>query len=60
VHPLAVIFGVLAGGEIAGIAGIYFAVPLMSAARILWINWRRHNSVGAALPEAPPQIPVQR
>ncbi len=36
VHPLAAIFGVLAGGEIAGVAGIYFAVPIMAAARILW------------------------
>lgn len=55
VHPLAVIFGVLAGGEIAGIAGIYFAVPLISTARILWINWRRHDSQGEPRPEPPPQ-----
>ena len=40
VHPLAAIFGVLAGGEIAGVVGIYFAVPVMAAARILWIRWR--------------------
>jgi predicted PurR-regulated permease PerM len=44
VHPLAAIFGVLAGGEIAGVAGIYFAVPVMAATRILWIRWRRHNA----------------
>lgn len=43
VHPLAAIFGVLAGGEIAGVAGIYFAVPVMAAVRILWVHWRRHN-----------------
>lgn len=43
VHPLAAIFGVLAGGEIAGVAGIYFAVPIMAAARILWRTWHRHN-----------------
>jgi predicted PurR-regulated permease PerM len=43
VHPLAAIFGVLAGGEIAGVAGIYFAVPVLAAARILWIRWRRHS-----------------
>jgi predicted PurR-regulated permease PerM len=43
VHPLAAIFGVLAGGEIAGVAGIYFAVPIMAAARILWLHWRRRN-----------------
>lgn len=43
VHPLAAIFGILAGGEIAGVAGIYFAVPLIAAARILWKHWRRRN-----------------
>ncbi len=40
VHPLAAIFGVLAGGEIAGVIGIYFAVPIMAAARIFWNRWR--------------------
>jgi len=50
VHPLATIFGVLAGGEIAGVAGIYFAVPLMAAARILWLNWRRHSGDGMLKP----------
>lgn len=43
VHPLAAIFGVLAGGEIAGVAGIYFAVPVMAAARILWLRWHHHG-----------------
>ncbi len=44
VHPLAAIFGVLAGGEIAGVAGIYFAVPVMAAARILWSHWQQRNA----------------
>lgn len=43
VHPLVAIFGVLAGGVIAGVAGIYFAVPVMAAARILWIRWQHRN-----------------
>jgi predicted PurR-regulated permease PerM len=43
VHPLAAIFGVLAGGEIAGVAGIYFAVPVMAAARIFWIRWQQRS-----------------
>ncbi len=46
VHPLAAIFGVLAGGEIAGVAGIYFAVPVMAAARILWNHWHRYSIEG--------------
>ncbi len=44
VHPLVAIFGVLVGGEIAGVAGIYFAVPVLAAARILWSHWHRHSS----------------
>jgi predicted PurR-regulated permease PerM len=55
VHPLAAIFGVLAGGEIAGVVGIYFAVPVMAAARILWIRWQRHNSGIETGPDALPR-----
>jgi predicted PurR-regulated permease PerM len=32
-HPLLVIFGLLAGGEIYGLAGILVALPLLAAAR---------------------------
>ena len=30
-HPLAAIFGVMAGGEVAGILGIYLSIPVMAA-----------------------------
>jgi predicted PurR-regulated permease PerM len=53
IHPLAAIFGVLAGGEIAGVAGIYFAVPVMAAARILWIRWRHHTGGVTTKPVIP-------
>jgi predicted PurR-regulated permease PerM len=39
-HPLAAIFGVLAGGEIAGILGIYLSIPVMASLRIVWQRWR--------------------
>ncbi|HEY6185987.1 MAG TPA: AI-2E family transporter, partial [Terriglobales bacterium] len=39
-HPLAAIFGVLAGGEIAGILGIYLSIPVMASLRIVWRRWR--------------------
>jgi len=35
-HPLAAIFAVLVGAEIGGIVGIYLAVPLMAALRVIW------------------------
>jgi predicted PurR-regulated permease PerM len=39
-HPLAAIFGVLAGGEIAGVLGIYLSIPVMASLRILWKRWQ--------------------
>lgn len=39
-HPLAAIFGVLAGGEIAGVLGIYLSIPVMATLRIVWRRWQ--------------------
>jgi predicted PurR-regulated permease PerM len=39
-HPLAVIFGVLVGGEIAGVMGLFLSVPIMAGLRIIWKAWR--------------------
>src|SRR5205814_1962817 len=35
-HPLLVLFGLLAGGEIYGFAGILVALPLLAAGRAAW------------------------
>jgi predicted PurR-regulated permease PerM len=35
-HPLLVIFGLLAGGEIYGLPGIFVALPLLAGFRALW------------------------
>jgi predicted PurR-regulated permease PerM len=35
-HPLLVIFGLLAGGEVYGLPGILVALPLLAAARATW------------------------
>jgi len=35
-HPLAAIFAVLVGAEVGGIVGIYLAVPLTAALRVVW------------------------
>jgi predicted PurR-regulated permease PerM len=35
-HPLLVIFGLLAGGEIYGLPGIFVALPLLAVGRELW------------------------
>src|SRR5262249_46873098 len=39
-HPLAAIFGVMAGGEIAGVLGVYLSIPVMASLRIVWRRGR--------------------
>ncbi len=39
-HPLLVIFGLLAGGELYGIAGVLVALPTMAAGRAIWEFFR--------------------
>ena len=39
-HPLAAIFGVMAGGEVAGILGVYLSIPVMASLRIVFRRWR--------------------
>jgi len=39
-HPLAALFGVLAGAEIAGVLGVYLSIPVMASLRIVSRRWR--------------------
>ena len=41
-HPALVIFGVIAGGEIAGPVGMFLSIPVISGLRIVW----RHAGPG--------------
>jgi predicted PurR-regulated permease PerM len=43
-HPLLTIFGVLAGGEIAGVIGIYLSVPVMATVKILFTRWHDYKA----------------
>jgi predicted PurR-regulated permease PerM len=36
IHPAVVVFGVIAGGEIAGPVGMFLSVPVIAALRIVW------------------------
>jgi predicted PurR-regulated permease PerM len=47
-HPLAVIFAVLVGGEIAGVIGVYLSIPIAAALRIVWR--RRHQVYAGGQP----------
>ena len=46
-HPLLVIFGILAGEEIAGITGIFLSIPLLALARLGYHRFSRHRIVSA-------------
>jgi predicted PurR-regulated permease PerM len=43
-HPLLVIFGVFAGGEIGGVAGIFLSVPVLALLRLLWHHLRKKRA----------------
>jgi predicted PurR-regulated permease PerM len=42
-HPLLVIFGVFAGGEIGGVPGVFLSVPSLALMRLLWHHLRRRR-----------------
>jgi predicted PurR-regulated permease PerM len=42
-HPLAAIFGILVGGEVFGIPGMFLSIPVIAGLRIVWHNWRAHE-----------------
>jgi predicted PurR-regulated permease PerM len=68
-HPLLVIFGLLAGGELYGLAGILVALPLLAAGRAVYEyfserveleRWQEGGPVpiGVELEQPPPVAPV--
>jgi predicted PurR-regulated permease PerM len=49
-HPLMVIFGVFAGGEIGGIPGVFLSVPALALLRLLWHHLRKRRVVSRREP----------
>ncbi|MEY3013394.1 MAG: hypothetical protein RIT45_2129 [Pseudomonadota bacterium] len=70
-QPIVVLLGIIAGGELLGIAGIVLAVPFLAVVRILLIEsidaYRRTAAFSEAVPEAaeaagdpiPAQLPAE-
>jgi predicted PurR-regulated permease PerM len=56
-HPLAVIFAILAGEKLAGVAGIFLAIPVVAILTVSYRHWMEHRgSEGFAdLLESSPQ-----
>src|SRR5215212_4270481 len=60
-HPLAVIFAILAGEKLAGVAGIFLAIPVVAILTVSYRHWMEHRgSEGLAdLLEPIPAEPVK-
>lgn len=52
-HPLLVIFGVFAGGEIGGVAGIFLSIPALALLRLLYHHLRKARSLQWAATSSP-------
>ncbi len=62
-HPLLVIFGLLAGGELYGIAGVLVALPTMAGLRAIWGFFRERVQLerwdeGSA--DVPVEVEIER
>jgi predicted PurR-regulated permease PerM len=60
-HPLLVIFGLLAGGELYGIPGVLVALPTMAAGRAIWEFFRERVDLESwdDAPEGPVPVEVE-
>jgi len=50
-HPLLVLFGVLAGDQIGGVAGMFFSVPVIALLKVIYSNLKdayEHRQLTAA------------
>jgi predicted PurR-regulated permease PerM len=56
-HPLLVLFGVLAGEALAGIPGMFFSVPVLAILRVIYSRMREASERKTAQPEYRP-VPV--
>ncbi len=53
-HPLATLFGILVGAEIAGVVGVYLSVPAIATLRIVWRRWRAYQTAADHAALIPP------
>jgi predicted PurR-regulated permease PerM len=49
-NPMLVLFGVLAGDQIAGVLGMFFSVPLLAILRVLFVRLRRTRAGALVTP----------
>lgn len=52
-HPLATLFAILAGGEVAGVIGVYLSIPIAATLRIFWRRWRAYTDATSDIQTLP-------
>ncbi|HWW74814.1 MAG TPA: AI-2E family transporter, partial [Pyrinomonadaceae bacterium] len=50
-HPLAVILAILAGHELAGVAGIFLAIPVIAVMTVTYRHWLEHRGSSGLVAE---------
>ena len=55
-HPLAVLFGVFAGAEVAGIPGAFLSVPILALIRVFYVRLRKARSRSQLTPTETPTV----
>jgi predicted PurR-regulated permease PerM len=60
VSPLMVIIGLLAGEQLGGVVGIFLSVPVMAAARLVFLRLRDATpaEIGATVAVVEPALPI--
>jgi predicted PurR-regulated permease PerM len=67
-HPLAVILAILCGAELAGIAGIFLAIPVIAIISVTYRHWMEHRGADKGLvatlleseQAAPASVPAEK
>jgi len=61
-HPLAVILAILAGAEIAGVAGIFLAIPVIAILTVSYRHWLEHrgsDTIAEVIEEAVVDVQIE-
>jgi predicted PurR-regulated permease PerM len=52
-RPLIVLFALMVGGQVGGIAGVYLSVPAVAVLRAVWLEYSSGRNSGAARSDEP-------
>jgi predicted PurR-regulated permease PerM len=52
-QPLTVLFALMVGGQVAGIAGVYLSVPAAAILRIMWVEYFSSRNSSSSFSEQP-------